>query len=59
MTVTLLYEDMNIMAEHRGRVVKTPASYSGGPGVSSRPGDRLSCLKFSVVFLILPRQMAG
>jgi hypothetical protein len=25
-----------------GRVVSTPASYSGGPGLKSRPGNRLS-----------------
>jgi hypothetical protein len=26
----------------RGPVVNTPASYSGGPGFISRPGDQLS-----------------
>jgi hypothetical protein len=30
------------ITERRGRVVSTPASYSGGPGLKSRPGDRLS-----------------
>jgi hypothetical protein len=30
------------VTERRGRVVITPASYSGGPGFKSRPGDRLS-----------------
>jgi hypothetical protein len=28
--------------ERHGRVVSTPASYSGGPGFKSRPGDRLA-----------------
>jgi hypothetical protein len=28
--------------EQCGRVVGTPASYSGGPGSKSRPRDRLS-----------------
>jgi hypothetical protein len=28
--------------ERRGQVVHTPASYSGGPGFKSGPGDRLS-----------------
>jgi hypothetical protein len=28
--------------ERCGRVVSTPASYSGGPGFKSRPRDRLS-----------------
>jgi hypothetical protein len=28
--------------ERRGRMVNTPASYSGFPGFKSRPGDRLS-----------------
>jgi hypothetical protein len=31
--------------ERHGRVVNAPASYSGGPGLKSRPEDRLSCLK--------------
>jgi hypothetical protein len=29
------------------RSVSTPASCAGGPGFKSRPGDRLSCLRFS------------
>jgi hypothetical protein len=28
--------------EHRGRMVSTSTSYSGGPGFESRPGDQLS-----------------
>jgi hypothetical protein len=28
--------------ERRGQVVNTPASYSGGPELKSRPGDWLS-----------------
>jgi hypothetical protein len=31
--------------EHCSRAVNTPASYSGGPGFKSRPGDRLSWLE--------------
>jgi hypothetical protein len=30
------------ITEPRGRVINTPASYSGGPGFKSRPGDRLT-----------------
>jgi hypothetical protein len=32
--------------ERRGRVVNTPASYSGGTGFKSRPRDRLSWVRF-------------
>jgi hypothetical protein len=46
-------------AECRCRVVKTPASYSGGPGFKSRPGDRLFWLRLFVVFLNPYRQMSG
>jgi hypothetical protein len=35
----------------RGRVVNSSASYSGGFGLKSLPGDRLSLLRFFVVFL--------
>jgi hypothetical protein len=31
-----------IFTERRGRVVKTPASYSGGPGFKCTPGEVLS-----------------
>jgi hypothetical protein len=41
--------------ERRGGKFNTPASYSGGPGFKSRPGDRLSCLRFFVVSLIPSR----
>jgi hypothetical protein len=36
--------------ERRGRVVKTPASYSGCSRFKSGPGDRLSWLRSFVVF---------
>jgi hypothetical protein len=45
--------------ERRGRVVSTPASYSGVPGFTSRPGNRLSWLRPFVVFLSLSRRMPG
>jgi hypothetical protein len=45
------------LARH-GRVVRTPTSYSRGPGFS-RPGDRLSWLRFLVVFLSPSRQFPG
>jgi hypothetical protein len=45
-TLRLLQRDIllidNTIAECRGRVVSTPASYSGGPVFKSRPGHRLS-----------------
>jgi hypothetical protein len=34
-----------IRTERRGRVVDTPASYLGGPGFKSWPGDRLFRLR--------------
>jgi hypothetical protein len=41
-----------------GRVVNTPASYSEGRGIKSRPGDRLIWLRV-FVFLSLSTQMPG
>jgi hypothetical protein len=35
-------------------VVNTPASYSGGPGFKHRPGNRLSRLRYFVVFSGIP-----
>jgi hypothetical protein len=32
--------------EHRGQVINTAVSYSGGPVLKSRPGGQLSCLRF-------------
>jgi hypothetical protein len=37
------------------RMVSNPASYSGGAGFKSLPGDWLFSLKFFVGFLILAR----
>jgi hypothetical protein len=34
------------VTECRGRVVTTPASYSGGPGLKSQPEDQLYWLTF-------------
>jgi hypothetical protein len=45
--------------ERRGRIISTPAAYSGGPRFKSRPGNRLSWLRFFVVFLSPSRQMPG
>jgi hypothetical protein len=39
------------------RVISTPASYTEGPWFKSRPGNPLSWLKFSVVFLNPSRQV--
>jgi hypothetical protein len=49
----------NYVTERRGRVVNTPASYSGDQGFRSRPGDRLSCLRFFVVSISPSRRMPG
>jgi hypothetical protein len=43
--------------ERHGRVVNNPASYAGGPGFKSQPGDWLAWLRISVAFLSLSRQM--
>jgi hypothetical protein len=45
--------------ERRGRVVKTPASYSGGSVLKYGPGDRLPWLRGFVIFLSLSRWMTG
>jgi hypothetical protein len=45
------------LTDHRGRVVGTPALYSGGPGYKSR--CRLSLPRVFVVFLCPSRQMLG
>jgi hypothetical protein len=43
----------------RGRVVNTPASYSGRVGLKSRPEDQLSWLAFSVILLSTSMEMPG
>jgi hypothetical protein len=43
--------------DHHGRVVNTPASYSGDPGFQSWPGDRLSLLRIFVVPLSPSKRM--
>jgi hypothetical protein len=35
-------QSQKIQAEGRGQVISCPDLYSGGPGVKSRPGDRVS-----------------
>jgi hypothetical protein len=45
--------------ERRGRVVSTPASYSGDPGLKYRPGDRLILTEGFVVFLSPCRKIPG
>jgi hypothetical protein len=45
--------------ERRGRVVNTPASYFGGLGLKSSSRDRISWLRFLVIFLGPPRRMTG
>jgi hypothetical protein len=45
------------MIEHRGRMVITPASYSGDPGFKSWPGKQQSRLRFFVVLLSPSRQV--
>jgi hypothetical protein len=42
--------------KRRDRVVNTPASYSGGPEFRSRPRDRLSWLRFSLLSSEPPRK---
>jgi hypothetical protein len=33
------------LTERSGQITNTLASYSGGPGFKSRPGDRVSCFR--------------
>jgi hypothetical protein len=47
------------LTERSGRLVNTPASYTGGPGLNCRHGDRLSRLRLFVVYLSSFRQMLG
>jgi hypothetical protein len=42
------YEDDSLLIERRSWMVKTPVSYSGGPGFKFRFGDRLSWLRLFV-----------
>jgi hypothetical protein len=44
----LCYMTSTSLSERRGRVPITPASYSRGPGLKSRPTDGLSWLGFSL-----------
>jgi hypothetical protein len=45
--------------ERRDQVVNTSVEYSGDPRSKSRPGDRISWLRFIVVFLSPSRRMPG
>jgi hypothetical protein len=45
------------MTDRRGRVVNTPAWYSGGPGFKSLPGDRLPRLRFFMFFSVPPGKL--
>jgi hypothetical protein len=45
------------MTERRGRVVSTPAWYSGGPGFKSLRGDRLPRLSFFMFFSVPPGKL--
>lgn len=45
--------------ERHSRAVSTPDYYLGGPGLISRPGDRLPLLWVSVGFLSPSTQMSG
>jgi hypothetical protein len=46
-------------SQRRSHVINTATSYSGGPGFSSQPGDRLSWLSFFVIFLSFSKRMSG
>jgi hypothetical protein len=48
-----------LATERRGRVVNIPALYSGDHEFTSLPGDRLSSLRFFVVFVGPSRQIPG
>jgi hypothetical protein len=45
--------------ERCGRIVNTPSSCSGGPGLKSRPGDRLSWSSFFSWFSSVPPGECG
>jgi hypothetical protein len=47
------------MTERRGRVVNTPASYSGRPGFESRLQRTAILIEVFVVFLSHIRRMSG
>jgi hypothetical protein len=47
----LLNQVLIFFTECRDPVLNTPAPYLGGPGLKSWPGERLSWLRVSVVFL--------
>jgi hypothetical protein len=49
-----IHNQLQNNTERHGRVVNTPASYSGSPGFKSRSTERLSWLRFSWFFSIPP-----
>jgi hypothetical protein len=53
------YRLLSHPTEHRDLVVSTRSSDSGGPGFKSRPGDRLSWLRFFLVLLSPSRHIPG
>jgi hypothetical protein len=58
----MLYEKLTIgklCTKNRGPVVSAPASYLGGCGLESQPGDRLSSRRSFVVLFSVFRQMPG
>jgi hypothetical protein len=48
----------NLQTERRGRMVNIPASYLGCHAFKSRPGDRLSWLRSTAVFVSPSRQIS-
>jgi hypothetical protein len=50
---------LHFLTKRGGRVVNSPASYSGGPAFKSRPQVWLSDLRFLVAFLSPSRLMPG
>jgi hypothetical protein len=53
------YFSSSLYTERQGRVVNTSASYLGGLGFNSGLGDKLSLLKYVVVFLSPSRLIPG
>jgi hypothetical protein len=56
----LLLTSLHYVTERRGSVVKTPASYLGGPGFDIRPQRLATLIKVFRVFFPSPfRRMPG
>jgi hypothetical protein len=53
----LVFSFNTIVTDRHGRMINISTWYSGGPGFKSRPGYRLTWLRFIVVFFTPSKQV--